>query len=478
MKNKIGGASGDVLSPRTKKAGKKLFSAMKTKKLRKEFKKTQTLLNTRSHRMGNNLKVNSGNLLGKQFEYFFNPDLIDDSSVVTISNPGDSASGSVVMLFKSKKTNHRYVLKVTGVIREQVVNAGRPLNFPEIECQIYKEVSKLVKNITPHTFTLVNNLLNIKRDTLPDNNYFKLNGIDTKRTYFSVLLNETSSADSELRTLSDFIYYYLNNYTEEKKMKLLNNILFQIIYTLEVFNRVGIMHNDLHTGNLFIVMNNNRFDRPNYRKTFKNYRFKSTDGTQYSVKLENIGYEVRIYDYDRSYKFPKPGTLFPGYKSTELIRYYFQDINHYHAEQNPYFDTFKILSHLYNNHLTDLPVEFIMKIRSFFNEKTLLNDGVVGQKDFLFSDRMKKYLIQKNYLEAAKLREYFLINSKPIGYMKTTEEILVDLATDPEVLLHISGAEPHIPVIETYDMDGINKDLLESDKKSNCKRIQKNQQIL
>ena len=39
MKNKIGGASGDVLSPRTKKAGKKLFSAMETKKLRKGYYK-------------------------------------------------------------------------------------------------------------------------------------------------------------------------------------------------------------------------------------------------------------------------------------------------------------------------------------------------------------------------------------------------------------------------------------------------------
>ena len=142
MKNKRGGS---VLSPRTRKAGEKLLSVRKTKRLQNEFKRTQRLLNTRSHRMGNNLKLNSSKLLGEQFQYFLNPDLIDEASAITISDPGDSASGSVVMLFKSKKTNHRYVLKVTGIIREQVVNPGRPLNFPEIECEIYKEVSKLVK---------------------------------------------------------------------------------------------------------------------------------------------------------------------------------------------------------------------------------------------------------------------------------------------------------------------------------------------
>ena len=42
------------------------------------------------------------------------------------------------------------------------------------------------------------------------------------RSYISVLLNETSSADSEIRTLSDFINYYVKSSPDP--MKILNNI--------------------------------------------------------------------------------------------------------------------------------------------------------------------------------------------------------------------------------------------------------------
>ena len=37
-------------------------------------------------------------------------------------------------------------------------------------------------------------------------------------------------------------------------MKILYNILFQILYTLEVYNRIGVKHNDLHTNNIFVLV--------------------------------------------------------------------------------------------------------------------------------------------------------------------------------------------------------------------------------
>ena len=472
MKNKRGGNSnnqinfeepGIVLSPRTRRAGEKLLSARKTKRLQREFKKTQRALNTRSHRMGNTLKLNSSNLLGNQFKFFVNSNLIDETGGIIISDPGDSASGSVVMLFKSKKTDHQYILKVTGLIREDVLNVVRPMNFPELECEIYKEVTKLVKkNITPHTFTLLNNSLNIRRSKLPINNFFLMEGLNINIYYLSVLLNETSSANSNLETLSDFIKVDLQNSEVHNRSKIMYNILFQIIYTLEVFNRVGIMHNDLHTGNIFIVMNNNCFNKPNYRKTFKHYRFKSSDGTQFSVKLENIGFDVRIYDYDRSYKFAKPRTQFPSVKSTNLMTTVFSNINQSHTVQNSYFDTFKILCHLYNHYVRYLPRDFLDKIADFFYSQTLLKNGVVGTKDYLFSEEMRRY---KKISKIAQLREYFLLNDQPIGHMMTTEEILMDLVKDPTVIQQLSGTDIQVPVIETYDMDGINVDLHARDKR-------------
>ena len=455
-----------VLSPRTRKAGEKLLSARKTKRLQKEFKKTQRALNTRSHRMRNSLKINPRDLLGNHFKFFINPNLIDETTKITLSTPQDSGSGSVVMLFKSKKTDHQYVLKVTGLKKKVVVNPGRPMNFPELECEIYKEVTKLVrKNITPHTFTILNSSLNIRRTTIPANNYFFMEGLNVIVPYLSVMLNETSSANSKLKTLSKFIKENLLSYSEEDMLKIMYNILFQIMYTLDVFNRVGIMHNDLHTGNIFIVIKNNSFDQANYRKTFRKYRFKSNDGTQCEINLENIGFDVRIYDYDRSYKFAKPETKFPQSISTPNMQV-FESINEYHTYQNPYFDTFKILCHLYHHYMAVLPIDFMDRIiDKYFIESDLLIKGVVGNKDFLMSHRIYYELKEGNLLKATRLREYFLINSIPAGHMMTTEEILLDLVSDPTIKEHISGTEAQVPVIETYDMDGINKDLLESDKK-------------
>ena len=37
-------------------------------------------------------------------------------------------------------------------------------------------------------------------------------------------------------------------------MAIFLNILFQILYTLEVYNRIGVKHNDLHTNNIFVLV--------------------------------------------------------------------------------------------------------------------------------------------------------------------------------------------------------------------------------
>lgn len=441
------------LSPRTIKAGKKLLARRKSKKLQRKFKNTQQMLNTRSYRMGNSLKINPYDLLGFQFRHFVNPDLIDTNGGITISNPIDSASGSIVMLFKSKDTDHQYVLKVTGMNSEDVIKPGREINFPELESEIYEVVTRLVqKNITPHTFTFVNNFLNIRRVYLPDNNYFKYEGLDTNMPYLSVMLNETSSANTELKTLSKFILNELVKFTMTEKSKIMYNILFQIIYTLEVFNRVGIMHNDLHTGNVFIIMKNNSFKQPNYRKTFRKYRFKAENGTQFSINLENIGFDVRIYDYDRSYKFDKPGTEFSEILKTNNM-FYYRDFNQYHHTQNPYFDTYKILCHLYHNYIGILPGNFLTLIHDFFIKHSLLNSGIVGTKDYLSASAQYD------------IRDYFLINSLPVGHMKTTEEILINLITDVSISEYLTGKEAQVPVIETYDMDGININIHARDKR-------------
>ena len=105
-----------------------------------------------------------------------------------------------------------------------------------------------------------------------------------------------------------------------------------------------------------------------------------------------------------------------------------------------------------------------IKIRCFMKPQ-LLKDGIVGTKDYLLSNRMEFYTNSWNYAEAEQLRQYFLLNDQPVGHMHTTEEILIDLVTDGIVIHHLSGTDEQVPIIETYDMDGINIDIHARDKR-------------
>jgi hypothetical protein len=68
----------------------------------------------------------------------------------------------------------------------------------------------------------------------------------------------------------------------------IKDILFQIAYTLLVFEDMGFMHNDLHAGNVFVK----KLERP--------LHLAFSVGTQTIVR--DVHYFVQIYDFDRSSK--------------------------------------------------------------------------------------------------------------------------------------------------------------------------------
>lgn len=70
----------------------------------------------------------------------------------------------------------------------------------------------------------------------------------------------------------------------------LEGVLFQIVYTLELLNRYGIRHNDLHLGNLFISCFSKEWDG----KSFIQY---DVDGKSFFVPARLL---VQIFDWDRS----------------------------------------------------------------------------------------------------------------------------------------------------------------------------------
>ena len=86
-----------------------------------------------------------------------------------------------------------------------------------------------------------------------------------------------------------------NNKTEDE----INNVLFQIFYTLECFNRIGFRHNDLHMNNILL------FENPvEIRYRLRLFRFTDMKGNVYVKKIPYGKWDVRIFDLDRAQKMP------------------------------------------------------------------------------------------------------------------------------------------------------------------------------
>ena len=476
--------------------------------------------NTASYRGANTHKKNPTELLGQQHYKFVNESKFD--IIRTLSTPGDTGSGSYVILVKSKEDGYQYVLKVTGLFERHVKdNPNRPKhNFPELESKMYDVINRLVENnITPHVFMKVDQLPNIERTELPSSlengtvlSYFKKKGIplydeDDSYTHCYAMLNETASEGVEITTLNKFLFgessIKFDGLDIEMRNKILTNILFQILYTLEVFNRVGIIHNDLHFGNIFILIRPINILTPGYKKMNKTYTFEAGE-VKHKVVLESIGIDVRIYDFDRSYKFPKPDTKYEDTMFCEKMSY-FEDVNQCHhntltlklKKHNIYFDTYKVLGRLFDffdlpdsvflyfkrkyTNFIKAPEDFIILIKSFFIKESLLKGnkgedlmkGVVkdGGKtiDFLKNMMYRIYIFEYmktkdiRYKEKAEEeRDFYFLNNLPVGYMKTTEEMLVQMATKPAIIKLLSDSEEptEFGAVENFDMKYINVDMV------------------
>ena len=99
-------------------------------------------------------------------------------------------------------------------------------------------------------------------------------------------------------TLSEFLQTADNSIIYNKE---LFAILFQIFYTLKVFSQIGLSHNDLHSGNIFLMPATTR--QKYYQITAQDYRQVSST------------FDVFIFDFDRGSKI---ATVF---EPTEIENY-------------------------------------------------------------------------------------------------------------------------------------------------------------
>jgi hypothetical protein len=193
-----------------------------------------------------------------------------------------SISGAKVIQFTYKDKN--YISK--HIILDDVTpNTLLIVTLLTNECHIYKNIiNSLIDNyVTPYCIRCVE---------------FKIYKF-RKYTIFTII-NETYNNNMTLAKLADFLKNNLHLLT----LDTFCNLLFQITYTLQCFNYINLKHNDLHPNNILV------FCKPSFiNATTKKYTpngdklyFKYGENPEDELYLDNIGVDLRIFDFDRSVK--------------------------------------------------------------------------------------------------------------------------------------------------------------------------------
>lgn len=108
--------------------------------------------------------------------------------------------------------------------------------------------------------------------------------------------------------LYDYIAKNINSLDDNQNFYNIMAILIQIAYTLECFYRIGLIHNDLHMENIFIETLKEPFD---FFYIISSDDINEINKGQEIKKIIRIrtNYFVRIFDFDRSYTFPKSNNI-------------------------------------------------------------------------------------------------------------------------------------------------------------------------
>lgn len=297
------------------------------------------------------------------YQKFFNMEII--KSIQIISLPISSGSNSFVFLIKLKCNNLSYVLKLTSKYKYAIKNKDKllcffggvvtefihPLNNPDLKMEHFRNLIQEVLNynkITDMEYvnliqtkdTNFNSFVNIvdyefgpdsaKLNTRTDKKFMFTINVNSKHTKFNsnnnfklILTTETSNPDNSTINVNKlinilFTYKILENGKNINKdiklfiiTKILYNILKQVYLCLLKLKYLNLCHNDLHTENALILINNKVIEINNDKKIIdvKINMLKRIDKKlfmktpTYLFEFEYIGCLVKIFDFDRTFNY-------------------------------------------------------------------------------------------------------------------------------------------------------------------------------
>ena len=246
------------------------------------------------------ISISNNKLINIFDTYLLNNKLFNYGSVTILSEPGNSASQSIVISINGTDTldNKCFVIKYTAISNNKI-RIQKSFN----EFLIYKYLYNLVKyNITPFIYygydAITMEIDNIRFAF--DYEYFKFNEMlkSEFNTQTQILFLESDICDEDLKIMSLYDYIRLSISTPNNLYFDILIILFQIIYTLKILNFLGIKHNDLHFGNILITI-----DNKNDNDNSCNKYIITDDGiTSKEYIIPNTHISVRIFDFDMANK--------------------------------------------------------------------------------------------------------------------------------------------------------------------------------
>jgi hypothetical protein len=347
---------------------------------------------------------------------------ITDATIDVISIPVESASQSIVFKITDNDTKYVYILKVF------IVQVGRN-NIPfDTETENYKTMKKILSaRLTPHIFTYIDSksfpveqsnsnekktiILNSKLHSKITDKLTNYKNNPDIIAYYNALLIETS--DYKLETLENFLEGTLSKSKIENISDIIFNILFQIMYTLYIFNKLKITHNDLHDGNIFIsIAENNILDTVNFNIEYNNvYNFDKK-----KFYLPNIGLSVRIFDFDRASKAEDDN--YGRRTCNSEVHEDYKNLPISICNIHEYRDSYKVLSTIY---------DIINNNKSHNNDYLVVLDWIKSLfKNESIIDNPKKHHAKK--LDS----NYKLLFDGESATMESIKEIVILLATKIE----------------------------------------------